>query len=198
MTAVNVWGRVDELTDGTGGSLDAVIGAAIGPYRKSGLGHGQWNMRNLMEKRSRSKNGTRFESDSEYALSDGVVRSRAGWIQDLAPTLLLAHRNVLALCICSVLASMAPLSAQAALIESTSFTASASYTLAASRTRSQSPRRAPHLPLTSPLHRQTPFSPTITYFSTCTVMTAADLSLDHGLLGLESSLRRARCILKMS
>jgi len=35
MTAVDVLGRVDELTDGTGGSVDAVMGAAIGPYRKS-------------------------------------------------------------------------------------------------------------------------------------------------------------------
>jgi hypothetical protein len=32
-----VLGRVDELTDGTGGSVDAVMGAAIGPYRKSRL-----------------------------------------------------------------------------------------------------------------------------------------------------------------
>ncbi len=35
MTAVDVLGRVDELTDGTGGSVDAVMGLAIGPYRKS-------------------------------------------------------------------------------------------------------------------------------------------------------------------
>jgi len=33
MTAVDVLGRVDELTDGTGGPVDAVMGA--GPYRKS-------------------------------------------------------------------------------------------------------------------------------------------------------------------
>jgi hypothetical protein len=37
MTAGDVLGRVDELTDGTGGSVDAVMGAAIGPYRKSRL-----------------------------------------------------------------------------------------------------------------------------------------------------------------
>jgi len=37
MTAVDVLGRVGEPTDGTGGSVDAVIGAAIGPYRKSRL-----------------------------------------------------------------------------------------------------------------------------------------------------------------
>jgi hypothetical protein len=37
MTGVDVLGRVDELTDGTGGSVDAVMGAAIGPYRKSRL-----------------------------------------------------------------------------------------------------------------------------------------------------------------
>jgi hypothetical protein len=35
MTAGNVLGRVDELIDGTGGSVDAVMGAVIGPYRKS-------------------------------------------------------------------------------------------------------------------------------------------------------------------
>ena len=35
MTAAGVLGRVDEVTDGTGGSVDAVMGAAIGPYRKS-------------------------------------------------------------------------------------------------------------------------------------------------------------------
>ena len=35
MTALDVLGRVDELTDGTGGSVDAVMGAAIGPSRKS-------------------------------------------------------------------------------------------------------------------------------------------------------------------
>ena len=37
MTAVDVLGCVDELADGTGGSVDAVMGAAIGPYRKSRL-----------------------------------------------------------------------------------------------------------------------------------------------------------------
>jgi tetratricopeptide (TPR) repeat protein len=37
MTAVDELRRVDELTDGTGGSVDAVMGAAIGPYRKSRL-----------------------------------------------------------------------------------------------------------------------------------------------------------------
>jgi len=37
MTAGDVLGRVDELTAGTGGSVDAVMGAAIGPYRKSRL-----------------------------------------------------------------------------------------------------------------------------------------------------------------
>lgn len=35
MTAVDVLGRVDELTDGTGGSVDVVTEAKIGPYRKS-------------------------------------------------------------------------------------------------------------------------------------------------------------------
>jgi hypothetical protein len=34
MTAVDMRGRVDELADGTGGSVDAVTGAAIGPYWK--------------------------------------------------------------------------------------------------------------------------------------------------------------------
>ena len=37
MTAVDVLGRVDELTDGTGGSVEVVMGAAIGPYRESRL-----------------------------------------------------------------------------------------------------------------------------------------------------------------
>ena len=37
MTVVDVLGRVDELADGTGGLVDAVTGAAIGPYRKSRL-----------------------------------------------------------------------------------------------------------------------------------------------------------------
>ena len=37
MTAVDVWDRVGELTDGTGGSVDAVVVAATGPYRKSRL-----------------------------------------------------------------------------------------------------------------------------------------------------------------
>jgi hypothetical protein len=35
MTVVDVLGRVDELAEGLGGSVDAVTGAAIGPYRKS-------------------------------------------------------------------------------------------------------------------------------------------------------------------
>jgi hypothetical protein len=34
MSHFAVSGRVDELTDGTVGSVDAAIGAAIGPYRK--------------------------------------------------------------------------------------------------------------------------------------------------------------------
>ena len=37
MTVVDVFGSVDELADGMGGSVDAVTGAAIGPYRKSRL-----------------------------------------------------------------------------------------------------------------------------------------------------------------
>ena len=37
MTVVDVVGRVDELADGTGGSVDAVTGAAIGPYQESQL-----------------------------------------------------------------------------------------------------------------------------------------------------------------
>ena len=37
MTVVDVLGSVDELADGMGGSVDAVTGAAIGPYRKSRL-----------------------------------------------------------------------------------------------------------------------------------------------------------------
>ena len=40
MTVVDVLGRVDELADGTGGSVDAVTGAAIGPYWKSRLRRG--------------------------------------------------------------------------------------------------------------------------------------------------------------
>ncbi len=37
MTAVEVLGSVDELADGTGGSVGAATGAASGPYRKSRL-----------------------------------------------------------------------------------------------------------------------------------------------------------------
>ncbi len=37
MTTVEVLGRGDELTDGTGGSVHTVTGAAIRPYRKSRL-----------------------------------------------------------------------------------------------------------------------------------------------------------------
>jgi len=37
MTAVDVLGSVDELTDGTGGSVDVVTEAKIGPYRESRL-----------------------------------------------------------------------------------------------------------------------------------------------------------------
>ncbi len=37
MTAVDVLGSVDELPDGTGGSVDVVTEAKIGPYRKSRL-----------------------------------------------------------------------------------------------------------------------------------------------------------------
>jgi hypothetical protein len=37
MIAADVLGRVDELTEGKGGSVDAATGAAIGPYRKSRL-----------------------------------------------------------------------------------------------------------------------------------------------------------------
>ena len=37
MTAVDVLGRVDELTEGTNSSRDAVMGAAIDPYRESRL-----------------------------------------------------------------------------------------------------------------------------------------------------------------
>jgi hypothetical protein len=35
MTAEEVLGSVNELADGTAGSVDAATGAAIGPYRKS-------------------------------------------------------------------------------------------------------------------------------------------------------------------
>jgi dienelactone hydrolase len=35
MTAVEVLGSVDELADGTGGSVDAATVAASGPYRRS-------------------------------------------------------------------------------------------------------------------------------------------------------------------
>ena len=37
MTAVEVLGSVDELADGTGSSVDAATGEAIGPYWKSRL-----------------------------------------------------------------------------------------------------------------------------------------------------------------
>ena len=37
MIAADVLGCVAELTDGTGGSVDAATGAAIRPYRKSRL-----------------------------------------------------------------------------------------------------------------------------------------------------------------
>ena len=37
MTAVGVLGSVNEPTDGTGGAVDTVVGAAIGPYRKTRL-----------------------------------------------------------------------------------------------------------------------------------------------------------------
>jgi len=37
MTVVDVLGSVDELADGMGGSVDAVTGATIGPYRESRL-----------------------------------------------------------------------------------------------------------------------------------------------------------------
>ena len=37
MNVVDVLGSVDVLADGMGGSVDAVTGAAIGPYRKSRL-----------------------------------------------------------------------------------------------------------------------------------------------------------------
>ena len=37
MTVLDVVGSVDELADGMGGSVDAVTGAAIGPYRESRL-----------------------------------------------------------------------------------------------------------------------------------------------------------------
>ncbi len=37
VAAVDVSGRIDELADGTGGSVDAVTGVAIGPYWKSGI-----------------------------------------------------------------------------------------------------------------------------------------------------------------
>ena len=44
MTAVEVLGSVDELADGTAGSVDAATGAAIGPYRKSRLKHKMWGV----------------------------------------------------------------------------------------------------------------------------------------------------------
>ncbi len=37
MAGVGELGSVDELADGTGGSADAVMGAAIGPYWKCRL-----------------------------------------------------------------------------------------------------------------------------------------------------------------
>jgi hypothetical protein len=39
MASVNVPDRMNELNGGTGGSVDPVTGAAIGPYRKSWLKH---------------------------------------------------------------------------------------------------------------------------------------------------------------
>ena len=36
MAGVGMLGSVDELADRTGGSVDAVTGVAIGPYRESG------------------------------------------------------------------------------------------------------------------------------------------------------------------
>jgi hypothetical protein len=52
VAAVDVLGRVDELADGTGGSVDAVTGAAIGPYRESQFnGHHQRELRALSQER---------------------------------------------------------------------------------------------------------------------------------------------------
>jgi hypothetical protein len=39
MASVNVTDRINELNGGTGGSVDPVTGAAIGPYRKSWIQH---------------------------------------------------------------------------------------------------------------------------------------------------------------
>ena len=52
LAAVDVLGRVDELADGTGGSVDAVTGAAIGPYEESQFnGHHQRELRALSQER---------------------------------------------------------------------------------------------------------------------------------------------------
>jgi hypothetical protein len=42
VAAVDGLRRVDELADGTGGSVDAVTGAAIGSYRESRLNGSPW------------------------------------------------------------------------------------------------------------------------------------------------------------
>jgi len=80
MTAVDVLGRVDELTDGTGGSVDVVMGAAIGPYRKSRVdgaqGRGGGRRRVLMlptlKDRQRHLVGDRRQRVLEQLERDGV------------------------------------------------------------------------------------------------------------------------------
>ena len=54
MAAVGVLGSVDELADGTGGSVDTVTGAAIGPYRKFRLARGAARALLIRERKRRS------------------------------------------------------------------------------------------------------------------------------------------------
>ncbi len=69
MTAVEVLGSVDELADGTAGSVDAATGAAIGQYRKSRLNRlfSDSSLRANLASRARSHAVTAFPLSSSIA-----------------------------------------------------------------------------------------------------------------------------------